>query len=152
MNPEALRFPSDLRIKILIVTGVAIDLLFAAAVHFASHAGLQVLDGIVLLLFVPFKLACWPREIVVDQFGIHSLGLFARWNTHIPWDQFGRIYASTEVPGFGPIVLGLSNDALVFEPKDGAARVVHTSHHSDRDRLIRETRLRGVTVDETALT
>ena len=153
MNPEALRFPSDLRIKVLAVIGFMVDLLCAAVVIFKPETvGLQVFGAITICLLVAFKLHFWPREIVADQFGIHSIGLFSPGNVHIAWQEVCAIRPSTEVPGFGPRVLGLRNDTLEFESLDASARVVHTSHHPDRDRLVREVALRGVAVHESALT
>ena len=151
-NPEALRFPSYLRIKGLIVCGFTIDLLCAIVVVFADAGTWNyAIDGAVIGLSVILKAIVWPREIVIDQFGLHSCGLFSLFNTHIPWNEVGAVRSSTEVPGFGPRFLGFRNDALKVQSKDGSARVVHTPHHPDRDRLVREVRLRGVAVEESAL-
>lgn len=153
MNPEAIRFPSDLRVKILLLSALAVDLLCAgAALFIGGSVGLRFYDATVITSLVAVKLYFWPREIVLDQFGIHSLGLFAGLNTHIPWGEIGEVRPSTEVPGFGPLAFGLPNETLEFRSSTGKARVAHTSHHPDRDRLVREARLRGAVIDDSALT
>lgn len=153
MNPEAIRFPSNLRVKILLLSALAVDLLCAGAALFVGgSAGNRLYDATVIIAFVAFKLYFWPREIVLDQFGIHSLGLFSRLNTHIPWNEIGDVGLATEVPGFGPLALGCRNETLEFHSTTGTACVAHTSHHPDRDRLVREARLRGAVIDDSALT
>lgn len=151
-NPEALRFPSYLRIKGLIVCGLTIDLLCAIIVIYGDAADWHLgFDAAIIGLSVILKALIWPPEIVLDQFGLHSCGLVSLFNTHIPWKEVGTVRPSVEVPGFGPKFLGLRNDALEVHSKVGSARVVHTPHHPDRDRLVREVRLRGVAVEESAL-
>jgi hypothetical protein len=153
MNPEAIRFPSNLRVKILLLSALAVDLLCAgAALYIGGSVDLRFYDATVITVLVVVKLYFWPREIVLDQFGIHSLGLFARLNTHIPWNEIGEVRSSTEVPGFGPLALGCRNDTLEFLSATGTGRAAHTSHHPDRDRLVREARLRGVAINDSALT
>ena len=152
MNPEALRFPSDLRVKVLIVIGLTVDLICAAvAVVMPGAIWLHAFDATVVCLLVALKLHWWPRELVADQFGLHSCGIFSRRNIHIPWHEVGAVRPSTEVPGFGPSALGLRNDTLEFQSIDGSARVIHTPHHPDRDRLVREARLRCAAMDVSAL-
>lgn len=148
MNPEATRFPSDLRIKILILSALAVDL-SCAVVAVLSNGTIWThsFDAATLCLLVAFKLYLWPREIVTDQFGLHSLGIIARKNIHIPWNEVGVACSSSEVRGFGPRPFGLRNDTIEFQSVDGKSSVAFTSHHPDLDRFLREVRLHGVTVD-----
>jgi len=153
INPDAIRFPGNLRIKILIVIGLAIDLACAAAVIvIGGRTTVQVFAGAVLFLSVAFKLFFWPKQIITDQFGLHSMGLIPGGATHIAWQDIGAVLPATEVPGFGNLVFGFRNDTLEFHSKDHSARVVHTPNHPDRDRLLLEVRHRGVTIEESALT
>lgn len=150
-NPEALRFPCDLRVQVLFYVALAVDLAAAAAVLFTRDTvSARAFDAALLALLLIFKLRHWPRQIVADQFGLHSLGLFNFWNVRIPWHDVESA-ASTEIPFFGPSPLGLRNDTLEFRARSGGARIVHTPHHPDRDRLLREVRLRGAGLQDPAL-
>lgn len=153
INPEAIRFPGDLRIKVLIVSGLFVDFLCVlVATHGSESDWKNVFNATVITVSVAFKLFNWPGEIVADQFGIHSRGRIPGTKIHIPWNELGAVRPSTQVPGFGPFALGLRNDTLELVSKDGKSVIVHTPCHPDRDRLLREPQLRGVTVDVSALT
>jgi hypothetical protein len=153
INPEAIRFPGDLRIKILIVIGLAADFVCVlVAAHGAESIGKNTFEAVVITIAVAFKLFCWPAEIVADQFGIHSNGRVPGSRIQIPWNELGAIRPSTQVRGFGPLALGLRNDTIEVVSMDGNSVIVHTPCHPDRDRLLREPHLRGVTVDTSALT
>lgn len=135
------------------MSGLIVDALcvFVAA-HGSESIWKDAFEAAVITIAVGFKLFHWPAEIVADQFGLHSNGRIPGRKCHIPWNQLGAIRPSTQVRGFGPLALGLRNDTIELVSKDGNSVIVHTPCHPDRDRLLREPHLRGVTVDISALT
>jgi hypothetical protein len=153
INPEAIRFPGELRVKVLIVCGLLVDVLcILVATHGNESIWKNLFDAAVIAIAVGFKVSCWPYEIVSDQSGLHSNGRVPGAKINITWGELGAIRPAVHVRGFGPRVLGLPNDAIELVSRDGSSVIAHTPCHPDRARLLREPHLRGVTVDTSALT
>ncbi|MBI4893996.1 MAG: hypothetical protein HY821_25485 [Acidobacteria bacterium] len=140
-QPELLRFPGDLRPKILICCALFVNLLCAlVSLAITSPWQIRAFDFLILGVVSFLEIRAWPREITLDPGGIQLLNLLGKPLRSIAWHEITAMEESHEFGGALARALGLTTDTLVVRTADPFHSIVHTSRHPDRDRLLREYR------------
>ena len=151
-NPEAVRFPGDFGPKLLIIVGLFTDIVCTVAEWFSTRSHTDKAPEVVaLVLFTVLLLRCWPHEIVVDQYGVHSLSPFGVGGRHIPWSEVALVRPAFELGAGWAARLRLRTDTLEIYSSDSRHKVVHTPRHPDRQRLLFELKQRGVEISAELL-
>lgn len=136
--PEHLRFPGDLRPKILIGVGLFVNACcLGLTVGMAGAWWWRVVEGAVELGVSVLYLWWWPREIVSMSTGLRQAGWLWKKETRIGWKEMKEAEEGWELGGARAAELGLRTDTLVMRGADGA-EIVHTPRHPDRERLVRD--------------
>lgn len=151
-NPEAVRYPTDLRPKILIGLALFSNFMCSiASVVSPGALGYNCFAAVLLASSTALYIRLWPTTLVTDQTGLHALWLFGRRRQFISWLDVGSIEEACELGMAWPARLGLRVDQLVVVSRDGSVRIAHTPLHPDRDRMLKEFQLHGVKLDDTTV-
>lgn len=139
--PELLRFPGLWRPRILVLAGLLINSLaallcwwFETGAPRPREAELGLLAAISL-----WMLACWPREIVCGPAGVEQRKRFWLGITRIGWGEVRALEPGEEFFGIGKR-FGLETSVVCVV--SGRAEIRHTPRHPDRERFLRECRMR----------
>ena len=148
-NPEAVRYPSDLRPKILIGVALLTNILCAiAAIASPGTLAYNCFAAFLLALTTVMYVRLWPTTLVTDQTGLHALWLFGRRRQFISWTDLGFVEEACELGMGWPAKLGLRVDQLVVVSRDGSVRIAHTPLHPDRERMLKLFQLHGLKLDD----
>lgn len=144
-QPDLLRFPGNLRPRVLILVGLFVNLLCALlTIVTASPWYVRAFDAIVILGLSWFEIRAWPGEITVDSQGLRMHDIFGRCRRFLPWSDIQAVEHARSITHPAVDSLRLSTDILVIRGLSTDQTIVHTSGHPDRDRLLREFELRNV--------
>jgi hypothetical protein len=139
------RYPSDLRPKILICMALLVNLICAGGALISPGSLLyNCFAGLLLLGSTALYIHWWPTTLVTDQRGLHSLWILGRRRQFIAWDEIGEISDGFELGMEWAAALGVTVDVLVVSNLAGDVKIAHTSRHPDRERMLKEFQLHGV--------
>jgi hypothetical protein len=145
------RYPADLRPKILIVVALFSNLLCAiAAVVSPGTFVYNCLAALLLVVTTALYLRLWPRTLVTDQTGLHAFWIFGLRRQFISWVDLGFVEEEFSLGMAWPARLGLRVDQLAVVSRDGLVRIAHTPIHPDRERMLKDFQLHGVNLDSAA--
>jgi hypothetical protein len=137
--PEVLRFPGDLRPRILICIAIFVNLCCAfLSLVISSPSHIRLIDALVLCGLTYLYYRAWPGDITSDPQGLRAYRMFGRLLTFIPWTDIRSVDYGTEFGGRPSAALGLTTDILTVRSSSSPRPIIHTSRHPDRPRLLRE--------------
>jgi hypothetical protein len=152
-NSEAVHFPGDMLPRILIVVGLVVCFSTGMlSLSFSGSAEAVARDAAVLVAAALLMVCGWPREILVDQNGVHQQGLLWIRKHGLSWKRVDRAYFGRDLGAPLGALLGLRTSTLVIEGTGSSGsrvRIVLTPRHSDSERLLRILRMNGVKPEAT---
>jgi hypothetical protein len=137
--PEVLRFPGDLRPRILIAIAIFVNFLCVfLTIVITSPSHVRLMDALVLSGLTIAYFRVWPGDITSDPQGLRAYNMFGRLLTFIPWPDIQSVEHGHGFGGRIAAALGLTTDILIIRSSSSSSSIVHSSRHPDRQRLLRE--------------